>query len=194
MSIPTHGPFCQTWVYSTRCWDCQQDIHVLQCTCGSAVLFDALGASWPKHACVGRGGAGGIGGSGLSGWAAVNTLRAQGVPISPDVRQKIFPIERQNVHKNSERRSTLAVVRELCSSTKRTANVDALPELGLKVLGLDPKMRYWQITLVDNTARPNKSFTALVPNHLAQGLGAWRDGHGRNVRQCRRRFRQLGHH
>ena len=183
MSIPTHGPFCQTWVYSTRCWDCQQDIHVLQCTCGSAVLLDALGAPWPKHACVGRGGAGGIGGSGLSGWAAVNTLRAQGVPISPDVRQKIFPIERQNVHnaepevaikrirpKNGERRSTLAVVRELYSSTKRTANVDALPELGLKVLGLDPKMRYWQITLVNNTARPNKSFTALVPNHLAQGL------------------------
>ena len=157
MPIPTHGPFCQTWVYSTQCWDCQQDIHVLQCTCGSAVLFDELGEPWPKHAC----------GSGLSGWAAVNTLR----------------VERQNVHnaepevaikrirpKNGERRSTLAVVRELCSSTKQTANVDALPELGLKVLGLDPKMRYWQITLVDNTARPNKSFTALVPNHLAQGL------------------------
>ena len=61
-------------------------------------------------------------------------------------------------------------MRELYSSTRQTANVDALPELGLKLLGLDPKMRYRQITLVNNTARPNESFTALVPNHLAQGL------------------------
>ena len=179
MSVPTRGPFCQTLIYDTLCWYCQQDIWILQCTCGSVVLLEAPGAPWPKHACAGRGGAGGLSGSGLSGWASVNALQAQGVPISPD----IGPSARQNVHntepeaaikqirpKNGERRSALAVVRGLYLSTRRIAAVDALPELGRKILRLDPQMCYWQITLVDNAARPNKSFTGLVPDHLAQSL------------------------
>lgn len=183
MAVPTHGPFCQTLVYPTSCWYCQQKIFVLQCTCGSAVLFDGLGAPWPKHTCAGAGGAGGIGGSGLSGWAEVDALRTQGAPITADVKQKIFPGERQadyRAHpepaikriepKERLQRSLLAIVRELHQNTKRTKAVDALPEFGLKLLGLNPKDRYWQITLVDNTVRPNESFTALIPDHHAQGL------------------------
>ena len=183
MSVPTHGPYCQTLVYGTSCWDCQEGIWILTCTCGSAVLLDECGPPWPKHDCSNRYGAGGVGGSGLSGWVAFNKLLELGVPISADVRQKIFP-RSQNSARNAERgaeikrikprdgkrQSLLAVVRELHSSTRRITNVDALPALGRQLLGLHPAARYRQITLVTNLDRPNKSFTALVPDHLVQGL------------------------
>lgn len=48
--------------------------------------------------------------------------------------------------------------------------MNALPEIGIKLLGLDPAIRYLQITLVDNSVRPNESYTALVPDHLARRL------------------------
>ncbi len=183
MPVPTHGPFCQTWIYSTACWSCQHEIFVLQCTCGSAVLLDDRWPSWPKHTCASTGGTGGIGGSGLSGWAAVETLRAQGVPITSDIIQEVFPGERPSGHKPSSetatnriepgdgtQRSVLAVVRELHSKTRRISSVDELSELGRKLLGLNPKMHYRQITLVANSVRPNESFTALIPDALARGL------------------------
>ena len=183
MPVPTHGPLCQTRIYPTACWSCQHEIFVLQCTCGSAVLLDDRWPPWPKHTCARTGSAGGIGGSGLSGWAAVETLRAQGVPITSDVIQEVFPGERPSGRKPSSgtatnriepgertRRSVLAVVRELHSKTNRISNVDELSELGRKLLGLDPKMRYRQITLVANSVRPNESFTALIPDALARGL------------------------
>ena len=179
MSIPTHGPSCQTLVYGTSCWYCQQEIFVLQCSCGSAVLFDELGAPWPKHACAG----GGIGGSGLSGWTAVDALRAQGAPISSDVMAKIFPGNGKNDHnvrqeitirkiepERDSQRSLLAVVRELNQHIRRTKDIAALSDLGIKLLGLDPRIRYRQITLVNNEVRPNESHTALVPDHLARSL------------------------
>lgn len=177
MSIPTHGPFCQTLVYDTSCWYCQKAIFVLQCSCGSAVLFDRLGTPWPKHAC------GGIGGSGLSGWTAVEALRALGAPITPDVMAKIFPGQglsdrsvRQEITtrkiepERDSQRSLLAVVRELNQDTKRTRDIAALPDLGRKLLGLDSRVRYRQITLVNNRVLPNESYTALVPDRLARGL------------------------
>lgn len=184
MPVPTHNPLCQTRIYATACWDCQYDIFVLQCTCGSVVLLDDRYPPWPKHICASTKGAGGIGGSGLSGWTAVEALRAQGVPITPDVIQEVFPGERHSGRQprsepaikkiepgeHPTKRSVLAVVRELPSNTRRISSVDKRPELGLKLLGLDPKIRYRQITLVDNSVRPNESFTALIPNTLAQGL------------------------
>lgn len=183
MSIPTHGPFCQTKTYPTSCWGCRQAIFVLQCSCGSVVLFDQLGAPWPKHACAGIGGGGGIGGSGLSGWTAVDALRAQGAPITSDVMAKIFPdkgrSDRDTRPKTTIRKieperdsqiSLLVVVRELHEHTKRIEDMALLSDLGLKLLGIESGVRYKQITLVDNGVRPNKSYTALIPDHLARGL------------------------
>ena len=124
-----------------------------------------------------------LAGSGLSGWAAVEALRAQGVPVTSDVIQKIFlggrhsdrkPISEAAINRiepgDRTQRSVLAVARELHSKTKRISSVDRLSELGLKLLGLDPKTRYRQITLVANSVRPNESYTALIPDALAQGL------------------------
>lgn len=61
-------------------------------------------------------------------------------------------------------------MRELNASTNRTEEVGTLGEYGRQFLGLEPGAHYWQITLVDNRVRPNESFTALVPERLAQHL------------------------
>ena len=183
MSIPTHSLFCQTKTYPTSCRHCQQAIFVLECSCGSAVLFDQLGAPWPKHVCAGIGGGGGLGGSGLSGWTAVDALRAQGAPITSDVMAKIFSDKGRSDHdtrpKTTIRKieperdsqiSLLVVVRELHEHTKRIEDIALLSDLGLKLLGIEPGVRYRQITLVDNGVRPNESYTALIPDRLARGL------------------------
>lgn len=176
MAVPTHGPLCQTLVYDTSCWYCQQEIFVLQCTCGSAVLFDDARPPWPKHIYPGTGDAGGIDGSGLSGWAAVDVLREQGVPVTPDIIQRIFPNKQQINRKtsletgirrikpeNREQRPLLAVVRELHRSTHRTEATDALSEIGLELIGLTPEIRYHQITLM------NKQYARTrVSPHLFQ--------------------------
>ena len=98
--------------------------------------------------------------------------------------QKIFPAEQQSKDRKARpsddtkrveptaRRTMdlLAVVRELHVSTKQTVAIEDLSAMGMKLLGLDPKARYWQITLIRNNLRPNESYTALVPQHLAQHL------------------------
>ena len=184
MSVPTHGPFCQTLIYETSCWYCQEDIYVLQCTCGSAVLFDDIGRPWPKHACVGTGDAGGIGGSGLSGWEAVEVLRDNGMPISRDLWKQIFPghqpSERQFARPTVDikridptaRRTVdlLAVVREIHKRVARVSEIEHLPPMGKRLLGLDAGTKYWQVTLVRNDTRPNETYTALIPEHLARNL------------------------
>lgn len=49
--IPTHGTWCQTITFPTLCRECQADIFILRCNCGSLVLFDDLGPPWPVHDC-----------------------------------------------------------------------------------------------------------------------------------------------
>lgn len=178
MSVPNYGPFCQTVTYNTSCRSCQQQIYVMQCTCSSAVLFDELGWPWPKHVCDNTGG------SDLSGWQAVDVLRAHGVSISHDIVQKIFPpnyqLSRESNREQIEivkiepvensRQTILAVVREIEMETKKTKVQESLPEFGKKLFGIDPKLTCCQVTLVDNTDRPNKSFTGLAPSHLVEGL------------------------
>ncbi len=177
MPVPTYSLFCQTTIYPTSCWHCQQDIHVLQCSCGSAVLFDDIGPPWPKHGCVGTGGARGIGGSGLSGWEVVDALRSQGVPISKNIVKMIFPADplddsRTHLANEIERMdpmisqnwNVLAVVRELHLETGTTSTVNGLPAIGMIFLGLDPRVSYWQITLVKNDVRPNDITQDSFPN------------------------------
>ena len=48
--------------------------------------------------------------------------------------------------------------------------VDALPTYGRKMYGLQPDWQYNQVPLVDNSAQPNQSFTALVPESLLSGV------------------------
>lgn len=160
MSIPTHGPSCQTLVYPTSCWYCQQKIFVLECSCGSAILFDHIGAPWPKHTCVGY----------FGRWSTVATLQASGAPITSAVTAEPETEIKRIDPMAGELRAVVAIVRDLHSSTKRTESVKALPEFGRKLAGLNPKMNYWQITLVDNRSRPNESFAADCCCPSTQGV------------------------
>ena len=63
-----------------------------------------------------------------------------------------------------------AVVSALHTESKMTNKVSAFPRPGLRLSKLDPRTHYGQITLVDNGVRPNASYTALIPDGLAQDL------------------------
>ena len=49
MSIPTHGPDCETRTWKTTCPDCGRLVWFLSCTCGSKVFFDNKGYPWRLH-------------------------------------------------------------------------------------------------------------------------------------------------
>ena len=174
MSVPTHRASCQTWMYPTNCWGCGSPIHVLQCTCGSAVLLDYPRPPWQEHECHS-----GIGGSGYVGWQAVDVLRSMGVPIVESVLDKIFPkaTNKQQALKSASEdiravspkaavhHSLLAVVREFYAETNRTERTKALGGLGAKLLNL-PGGPMAQITLVSNRRRPNLSYTCILPKRI----------------------------
>ena len=175
MPVPNHRASCQTWMYETKCWDCGAPIHVLQCTCGSAVLFDEPRPPWPEHNCEETGT---IGRSGLKGWIAADVLRANGVSITPEIMALLFPEStakkktapppppiRKVGPKSGQSLHLLAVLREISRSTNRTAELDSLSGVGAKLLNL-PKGKLWQITLVVNSERPNLSYTCVLPAAL----------------------------
>jgi hypothetical protein len=178
--VPTHGPYCQTWMYPTDCWYCGKPIHILQCTCGSVVLFDYPRPPWQEHDHTG-----GIGGSGYSHWQAVDVLRSLGVPIVQSVLDKIFPKaeQKQEAQKSASnnikavapkfgvRRSLLAVVREFYQQTNRTERMKALGGLGTRLLKLPPGP-VGQITLVNNGTQPNLSYTCILPSVLGLAKNA----------------------
>lgn len=66
--------------------------------------------------------------------------------------------------------NVLAVVRELHVKMGTASVVNGLPALGMGTLGLDPRVSYWQITLVKNDVRPNERYTTFAPAPLAQDL------------------------
>ncbi|KAF2990145.1 hypothetical protein MJC1_02805 [Methylocystis sp. MJC1] len=178
MSVPTHGASCQTWVYPTSCWYCSSSIHVLQCTCGSAVLLNYVGPPWPKHQCASPGTAG-IGGSGLSGWAAVDALRSEGVPIDANIMAKIFPRSSSSHLSNTAPQpigirvvpptaqnsvSVIGVIREYIPSTKKTESLNSMGVLGQKLLNVPKDVS--QLTIIVNNERPNLSYTCIAPSSL----------------------------
>jgi hypothetical protein len=164
-------------MYPTDCWYCGAGIHVLQCTCGSAVLLDMNRPPWDEHDCSATGT---LGRSGIKGWAAVDVLRSNGVPINADIMSKIFPGGSTATKKSAtpsipsvkavkpstdERLSVLALISELLTSTKKTHHLDNLGEVGTKLLQL-PKGKLWQATLLINSERPNLSYTCVVSASL----------------------------
>jgi hypothetical protein len=140
------------------------------------VLFDKPTPPWPEHDCS----SGGIGGSGLSGWAAVDVLRANGIPIDANIMAKAFPAKSRSgkagLSQPSESMAAMqpetgkkidlvAIVRELLTDTKKTDGLTALGDVGAKLLRL-PKGDLWQLTLVVNRERPNLTYTCILPARL----------------------------
>lgn len=173
MPIPGHGPFCKTRSYPTRCKYCGQNIFFVSCTCGSTMLFDHPGWPWPKHWCVSRGASGRSGSGAAQGG---RTSRRLGAGTKHD--------QQRNLDRNLQRgittrrvepqsgghQSLLADVMALHAETKLTKKVNAILQSGMRLSNLDPRSHYGQITLVETRVRPNKSYTALIPDDLARGL------------------------
>ena len=49
--LPTHGMWCNTRIWRTKCPHCEAPTYFFQCNCGSKVFFDKLGSPWPIHDC-----------------------------------------------------------------------------------------------------------------------------------------------
>ena len=47
--VPSHGPWCATRTFGTKCPDCDAAVFYFTCNHGSRVFFDALGWPWPEH-------------------------------------------------------------------------------------------------------------------------------------------------
>jgi hypothetical protein len=172
MSVPTHGPYCESWVFPTECRDCNQAIWIFCCTCGSAVLFDELGFPWPKHKCSGE--------RLPTGWEAVHKLRSLGVVFTPEVNARLAEIafgkktkvqqERlpaiAHVEPTNERKTLIAMLREFNEDTKRTKSLEELGPLGYQILSLNKAQKYAQITIhvIPEKAQTQRhSYTCLLP-------------------------------
>ena len=170
MSVPNHGSFCQSTTYPVKCWDCGARIYIFQCTCGSIVLFDRLGSSWPIHDC---------GGEKLpTGWDAIRKLESMGIPIDQRVMEYAFgkkskrpnnappPIIRIDpVH--GEILNILAIMREFNDTTKIVKTLNEYGVIGFQMLGLKNDQNIAQITFHDTTKSQAESYTCLVPSEIA---------------------------
>lgn len=48
---PTHGSWCGSRSWPTKCPTCGHSVFFFMCNCGSRVFFDELGPPWPLHDC-----------------------------------------------------------------------------------------------------------------------------------------------
>ncbi|NNC03421.1 hypothetical protein HJC10_11265 [Corallococcus exiguus] len=61
------------------------------------------------------------------------------------------------------------MVREIQSTTKRNKEPSQPGQAGWKIIGFTGAMRFWQITITDNSKAPQQTYTALVPDDFDQG-------------------------
>lgn len=47
----THGSWCNSVTWPTKCPSCHEKVFFFRCDCGSGVFFDQLGPPWPIHDC-----------------------------------------------------------------------------------------------------------------------------------------------
>lgn len=165
--IPTHGIFCQTWTYPTNCWDCGTRIFVFQCSCGSAVLFNALGGRWPLHECgttsahVER-----I----IRSDAEWNRLRIQQHidAIRPGPKQWVSSLPGE--HLGAPPRHFVATLEDIPAHTKRIARLDneSVVELGAMKVRSGARA-FAQVTLRDTAATPHQVYPAIVERSALPG-------------------------
>ena len=171
MPVPTHSNSCETWIYQTTCWHCGASISVLQCTCGSAVLFNTEKPSSDRHSC-----SGGIGDSGYSGWEAIDVLRSQGMPITPEIINVTFGQKPKNNPQKTKDRNIIRCtptegqdierIFNLSEFNKETANtieVNGFSDMARELQGI-PKgeNNFNQITFISNNEKTIESYTALI--------------------------------
>lgn len=179
MPVPSHSPYCQTWLYETSCWSCGQKIYVLQCTCGSAVLFNDVNP-FEHHSCLG-----GIGDSGISGWQAIDVLRAEGMPITPEIFKMVFgntpaqntdrPPKLDTVSISPVQGKNLEIIvnlKDFNDSTKNTRRINGLNEMARQFEGIPKTLNnFHQLLFISNNDTEKTSYVVLaakkdVPNNV----------------------------
>lgn len=103
-----------------------------------------------------------------------------GVPIDERVMAYAFPKGKEPrpqeqpppidriAPSNKESLKFMAIVREASNQTRRVKEFQELGQLGWRMLELPPGTQFWQITLVDNSKTPQRSYTALVPENISR--------------------------
>ena len=165
--IPNHGIFCQTWTYPTKYWDCGAQIHVLQCSCGSAVLFDHLGSGWPHHDC------------GTTSARIQRIIRSDAEwerlrihermeAIQPGKKQWVSsPPEAQ---RGAPPRHFVATVQDPPAHTKRIARLDGESPFDLAAMNVGAGAQsYAQVTLRDTASAPHRIYPAIVERSALPG-------------------------
>ena len=179
MPVPSHSSYCQTWIYKTSCWRCGQNIYVLQCTCGSAVLFNNVNP-FEYHSCLG-----GIGDSGISGWEAIDVLRAEGMPLTPEIFKIVFgdtpaqntkhPPKLDIVSSSPVLGKNLEIIVNLMDfndSTKNTRRINGLNEIERQFEGIPkPLNNFQQLLFISNNGAEKTSYVVIaakrdIPNNV----------------------------
>ena len=176
MGIPTHGPLCMTRMYRVNCWYCGSRIYVLECSCGSAVLFNYNKPPWDEHTC-----SGGIGDSGLSGWNAIEALQNAGMPLSKEMMDTAFgrkakqainrPDDLSAITQKVEPRKgdifePILNLEGFYKNTKETKNANALLDIGRGIEGIPKNEKnFCQITFIRNHEDGRESYTALIASN-----------------------------
>ncbi len=167
MPNPNHGPSCQSWTYPTKCWTCQRAIYVHGCSCGSAVLFDALGGSWPIHDCDSQPTEASLFLTDdewrlrreKAEFEAIQPGREQWVPCSADQ------------HRGAERVFIGTVEGSPQAGTRRLAALDSANAMELAAMKVSSASKnYLQVTLRDQGQSPQVIYTAIAHRKMAGKL------------------------
>ncbi|HEX8701615.1 MAG TPA: hypothetical protein VF815_22495 [Myxococcaceae bacterium] len=98
-------------------------------------------------------------------------VMAYAFPKKDEPRKSEQPLAIDRIEpKNKEHLKMMAIVRAVLEKgkTKRIKEFQSIGQMGWRMLGLPPGTQFWQITLVDNTTTPQRSYTALVPEDISR--------------------------
>lgn len=183
----THGDWCGSRAWPTKCPTCKIPVFFFMCNCGSRVFFDALGPPWPLHDCN-------------TSWTKglTRTVSASGaisVQLSPGVTVirpastfavdpkalggSAFLTKKQSVSHpivtvvpdDDEAREVVGVLRELSKSANPHKAFGIAPgSLGEALMGPLAAMSFGRITVHAPTANHGhyESFTLWIPTALIE--------------------------
>ena len=188
----THGWWCNTVTYPTKCSGCGEPVFFFRCDCGSAVFFDALGEPWPEHDCETSWTRGLVRWTDSSG--TINVRLTPGVTVrrppqggidaavaTKAKRRKQQPDPIKAIEPDGEANTTVVgVLREKRTEVNVATAVKLRGASGMVAAFLGPlgKGRWGKVTVHAPSAREDvlHSYTAWVPadvlSRLVGGTGA----------------------
>lgn len=184
----THGWWCNTVTYPTKCRGCGEPVFYFSCDCGSAVFFDALGEPWPEHDCETSWT------RNLTRWTddsgAINVQLSPGVTVrrpplgtidpgvaKRDNRRKTEPDPIKRVEPSGQRVEATAVgiLREkrMVVNVPEALKLPAANSMASAFLGPLGKGRWGKVTIHAHSSQDDvlHSYTAWVPRDVLAQLG-----------------------